>query len=378
MNSLRLKALAFLAVSLVAGNAMAATIQWTGAVSGDVSDANNWSPNMVPAAGDLVEIGNGAPNNPDLLGSSPTWGGVNLFGSTTISDTVGGGTLDLLNLANGGSGLFSGGSENSTIDVPLNVSKIQTNGDHSVTFNAAVVGDKLEAFGTAVATYNAPVTVSQQFTTIGGSAELVINDVFNWTFAGEKGLNNSGGTLAFGPASTLNWNTSSGGGILNLFGNPHTVRADGNNVIGQVPDVWSRNGSNILDLNGFSQALEFLGTNGGANLDIDFGAIPGANDLVWDASFNSNGTYTVLNFEPGIDKLEFGPFGPGFPFASITINGVAYAENNPGDGSTVWTTIPKPGSPGRQLATFVPEPGSAACVCLLLVSGALRRTRKGC
>ena len=48
-----------------------------------------------------------------------------------------------------------------------------------------------------------------------------------------------------------------------------------------------------------------------AALNINFGAASGANQLIWDASHGMNGTglYNVLNFEPGLDTLEFGQHG---------------------------------------------------------------------
>ena len=127
---------------------------------------------------------------------------------------------------------------------------------------------------------------------------------------------------------------------------------------------------------GFSQGLEFLATNAGSNLVIDFGATPGANTLVWDASHNSSGTYQVVNFEAGVDTLEFGQYGSGLAFhdpallARITVNGAAYAASNPGGGASWWTAIATPDAgddPGRQIAVFhaaVPEPTS------LLMAGA--------
>ncbi|MEN1680073.1 MAG: hypothetical protein AAGJ46_10800 [Planctomycetota bacterium] len=365
---------AALAVALLSSVSGASTL-WLG-TSGDVSDPANWDAGVPNTTTNSVEaIIVTRPNAPDIAGGTVSWLKTRFNGATDIADTGGGGQL---NLTDPGIGLFSAGSHSSTVNVPLNVTgRIQTNGDHDVTFNAPVTANKIESFATAVGTYNAPLTMANPFMTIGAQGEVVINDVLNWTHPGEKGLNGADGTLVFGAGSTVSL------GILNLFDNS-TVRAAGNNVVTGATDLWARTDANF-DLDGFSQALEFLGTNGGRTMTIDFGDTPGGNDLVWDSSVHANGFYDVENFEAGVDRLEFGQFGPGAGFmdtvllSRITINGAPYAESNPMNGGLWWTTIPTPDpgdNPNRQIAVLAPEPGAAAVLGVgLLVGNAARRRR---
>jgi hypothetical protein len=353
------------ALGLAVSPALAITTTWLGVTSGNVTDPTNWSAGVPGAADEAIVVT--APNAPDLLGSSVTWGKLTLNGATDIADSVGGATI---NLNNAGTALFSAGTHSSTIAPALNiVGNIQTNGEHNVAFNGPVTAAKVESFGTAIATYNNSLTITNSIVTIGATAEVVINNVLNWNFPGEKGYNGGGGAFVLGAGSTVNLN------IFNLF-DLATVRTDANYVLTGGTDLWGRHANSTLDLNGYSQGLEFLATNAGSNMVIDFGSTTGANTLIWDASHNSGGTYDVVNFEAGVDTLEFGQYGSGLAFhdpallARITVNGAAYAASNPGGGLSWWNAVETPNlgdDPGRQIAVFyaaVPEPTS------LLLAGA--------
>lgn len=346
-------------MGLVVSPALAITTTWLGVTSSSVSDPTNWSAGVPGAADEAIVVT--APNAPDLLGSSVTWDKLTLNGATSIADSVGGATI---NLNNAGTALFSAGAHSSTIAPALNiVGNIQTNGQHNVAFNGAVTATKVESFGTAIASYNNSLTITSSIVTIGATAEVVINNVLNWNFPGEKGYNGGGGAFVLGAGSRVNLN------IFNLF-DLATVRTDANNVLTGSTDLWGRHANSTLDLNGFSQGLEFLATNPGSKMVIDFGSTAGANTLIWDASHNSSGTYQVVNFEAGVDTLEFGQYGSGLAFhdtallARITVNGAAYAASNPGGGLSWWNAVATPNlgdDPGRQIAVFyaaVPEPAS--------------------
>lgn len=361
-----------LVIGLAVSPAFAISTTWLGVTSGDVTDPTNWSAGVPGAADEAIVVT--APNAPDLLGGSITWDKLTLNGSTNIADSVGGATL---NLNNAGIALFSAGAHTSKIAPALNiVGNIQTNGEHNVAFNGPVSAAKVESFGTAIASYNNSLTITNNIMTIGATAEVVINSVLNWNFPGEKGYNGGGGAFVLGAGSTVNL------GVFNLF-DLATVRTDADNVLTGATDLWGRHTNSTLDLNGYSQGLEFHATNAGSNMVIDFGSTTGANTLIWDASHNSGGTYDVVNFEPGVDTLEFGQYGSGLGFhdpallARITFNGAAYAASNPGGGLSWWNAVATPDlgdDPGRQIAVFyaaVPEPSS-----LLLAGAALLAVRR--
>ena len=328
-----LQSLVCLTVCLAASYASAVDTTWTGAVSTDVTDAANWDMG-VPGMNDNAIVVT-ASNAPDLFGNSVTWGKLTLRSSTSIADSSGTGVI---NLADAGISLFSEGSaESSTIAPPIVATgKIQTNGDHSVTFNGDVTASKIETFATSVATYNGAVSFTDGFVTISGPADapsIVINDQLNWNFGGEKGFN-GGATLAFGPLSTVDL-----GGVFNLF-DGGTVRTDGDNVITGATDLWDRHGDSTLDLNGFSQALEFIGTNGGINMNLDFGVSSGANSLIWDASFNTNGTYAVQILNK--DSIRWNSDNSARAWASTTLRPWPRLR------STVPHTPPRTPAPGRR------------------------------
>ena len=95
-------------------------------------------------------------------------------------------------------------------------------------------------------------------------------------------------TVNLGPNAELSSNVDPNGwGEVNLY-NGSVLRLFGSNRLGPGNDVWSRGANSILtntlDLNGFSDSVEFLGTAGDATLVLNYGATPGANSLNWAAT----------------------------------------------------------------------------------------------
>ena len=363
-------------LSLVASGAHAVDVNWVGGTSSDVTVGSNWDTASVPAPGTDVARFSGA-TNPDLNGNSVTWGSMWLgSGDSTIAAT-GGGTINLNATLNGnGSSFWAVGNSTSTIAANLDaVGRVVSNNEQNVSFNGSVTTTKIESYNTSVMSFNGGLTMTDGF--IGGhsTASHVLNSTTNWNFGGEKGLN-SGGTVVLGAgfAPSANW------GVWNLF-NGSTVRLGGDNVLGGDIDLWTRTASNTLDLDGYSTSLEFLGSNAGTVLNIDFGDTPGANTLIWAASHNSDGTYNITNFEQGVDSLILGAAGAGGGFDpdnggttnlnKLTINGLGYEEDL-GNG-VYWTVIDADGT--NHQVQFVPEPTSLA---LLGFGGLLvARRRRG-
>jgi hypothetical protein len=375
--------LGWLAIGAWAATAAAADVEWNGSVSTDVANGANWNGGVAPTATDTAIIGS-SPQSPDFNSQSVTWGNVNLFVANNIGDTGGGGVLNLTGAPS--SQLFSAGDNHlSTIAVDIVATKnIQTNGTHSVTFNGDVTAAKVEAFGGSTATFNGKVTQTNEFMSIGGGSKVVINNEFYWN-NNSHGINNNP-TVELGAGAKLFRPDGAGGylpglDVFNVYDGA-TVRILADNALGTAgeTDIWSRNTTNNVDLNGFNQIVEFFGMGDApAALNIKFGSASGANKLIWDASHGMNGTglYNVLEFQPGLDTLEFGQYGDDGGFHNpaklgrITINGAAYSATNPGTGAW-WNTIATPDpndDPGRQIAVYhVPEPASLALFALAIVA----------
>ena len=367
------------AIAVVVGSALPAnaSLVWNGSVSSDVTDGANWNGGVVPSSTDRAIIG-GSSNSPNV-GSDVTWRDIQLNGSTTIDGS------STVTLARTSSLAFQAvGGGDSVVNANLSATRdIETNNSHNVTFNGTISARKIQGFGSATASYNGSTTVTAGFVTIGSNATVVYNGPFAWNSGGEKNFN-AGGTLVFGPSSSFTSNGNIGLGTLNVF-DGGTIRTDGDNLIGANIDIWGRNNTTTFELNGFSQSVEYLGTSGSASMIIDFGLALGANSLVWDNSVNSNGSYDFINFEPGVDKLEFGQTGftDLSEFTSMTLNGLTYSSIGLGPGIDYWTTIPTPDpgdDPDRQIAVIVaavPEPSTlmplTGVVFACLSRGARRR-----
>lgn len=379
-----LKSLIGSAMCLMVTYASAADITWNGGTSTDPTDGANWDGGVAPGAADTAFVGSSA-NIPDLAGASVDWGRLALIFANDIADTGGGGVI---NLTGGNSQFETHGVHDSTLAPAINATgMVRGNGEHNITFNGSVTAAKIESHGTAVTTFNDVLEFTDSIITVGNSASVVINGELRWNNV-SPGIN-GGGIVAIGPASTLtHWNGASfvlGLDLVNLYDGV-TVRADGDNILNADSDLWDRHGNSTFDLNGYDQVLEYIGSTGGLNMNLDFGAAAGANTLVWDASHNMNGTYAVLNFEAGIDTLEFGPYGNNGGFipvnlAKVSINGAPFAEVNPGNGTSWWEAVLTPDvsdDPLRQIAVYhaVPEPASLALgAIVMLLVGSTRKSR---
>ena len=219
-----------------------------------------------------------------------------------------------------------------------------------MTFNGAVTVGKIEAFA-STAIYNGEVTSSNQFVTVGNVGRAVFNGNYHWATStmGEMGINGGNSDITF--TSLSSDFDPFGVNLINLFDNA-TLRNGANLVYDGETALWSRRGTSILDLQGFDETFEFLGSdipgsgnspdpNVPVNMGIDFGVTPGANSLTWVASHNMGGTYPITNFEIGTDTLELSAAGTQFftddLLAKITINGIPYSPTDPGTGNPYWS-----------------------------------------
>ena len=241
----------------------------------------------------------------------------------------------------------AGGPLSSTINSHIvTAARIHTDGSHDVTFNGNVTAAKIEAFA-STAVYNGSVTASDGFLTVGTSGKAVFNGNFHWARASQSELGINGGNSDITFTSLSSDFNPIGVNLINMFDSA-TVRMSQPNVFGTESDLWSRRGTNVLNMQGFDENLEYLGTDaaGSGNtvvdaiMAIDFGSTPGPNTLIWQASHNMGGQYQVRNFEIGTDTLELGAAGPQFftdvQLNRIRINGIRYSATDPGDGSAYW------------------------------------------
>ena len=332
-------------LSLAAVTPLFAQVVWIGGVSSDASDPANWDTGFVPNSASAVTFRSGDNGTVNLSGDA-TWNSITLnsAGATTINGT---GTITLS--PSSGNAFFSGGGPLTSIINPniTSTGTIQVNGAHSVTFNGNVNVGKIEAFGGTTSTYNGNVTVTDEF--ISGNSVIVFNGDYHQDrgIAG-MGINNSGSDITFKTLSSSDPLHPDGVDILNLY-NGHIVRNGQNNTFNDT-NPWSRTGTNTYSLNGFSDVVNFFGSDpaGSGNnpgpipavMAVDFGATPGANSLSWLTSLFMDGTYPVKNFEIGTDSLELGAGGAqSFTddlLAKITIDGIPYAATDPGNGSAYW------------------------------------------
>ena len=322
-----------------------AQVVWQGDVSSDAGDPANWSTNGIPDGTSNVEFRMGENGVVNLSGDA-TWNRIlfNSAGPTTIN---GSGTITLNGTGEANSVLSAGGPLSSTINPNISTpARIQTNGNHDITFNGSVTAAKIETFA-STATYNGDVTASDGFITVGNVGKAVFNSNFHWArdSQAELGINGGNSDVTFTSLSS-NFNPN-GVNLINMFDSAR-VRLSQPMVFGTESDLWSRRGTNVLDLQGFDENVEFIGTDaaGSGNTDvdaimqIDFGAAPGLNMLIWQASHNMGGQYQVVNFEIDTDTLQLGAAGPQFfsdaQLSRIKINGIPYSAVDPGNGSAYW------------------------------------------
>jgi hypothetical protein len=322
-----------------------AQVVWEGDVSSDAADPANWNTNTIPDGTSNVEFRTGTNGTVDISGDV-TWNSIffNSAGPTTIN---GSGTITLNGSGTTNSVSSAGGPLSSTINPHISTpARIQTNGNHDVTFNGSVTAAKIEAFA-STATYNGDVTVSDGFITVGNVGKAVFNSNFHWArdTQAELGINGVNSDVTFTSLSS-DFNPN-GVNLINLFDSA-TVRMSQPNVFGTESDLWSRRGTNVLDMQGFDENVEFIGTDaagsGNTEVDaimaIDFGTTLGMNSLIWQASHNMGGQYEVRNFEIGTDTLQLGAAGPQFftddQLGRIKINGIPYSAEDPGNGSAYW------------------------------------------
>jgi hypothetical protein len=331
-------------LSLAVVTPLFAQVVWIGGVSSDASDPANWDTGFVPNSASAVTFRSGDNGTVNLSGDA-TWNSITLnsAGATTINGT---GTITLS--PSSGNAFFSGGGPLTSIINPNITSSgtIQVNGAHSVTFNGNVNVGKIEAFGGTTSTYNGNVTATDEF--ISGNSVIVFNGDYHQDrgIAG-MGINNSGSDITFKTLSSSDPLHPDGVDILNLY-NGHIVRNGQSNTFNDT-NPWSRTGTNTYSLNGFSDVVNFFGSdpagsgnNPGPNpavMAIDFGATPGANSLVWLSSIFMDGKYPVTNFQIGTDSLQLGAGPDSFTddqLAKITIDGIPYAATDPGNSSAYW------------------------------------------
>lgn len=385
------------------GQTSGKTFNWTGEVSSDAANAANWvelptDTGAVPGPQDFVEFrqGDRPPVDVDYGSADVAYEHI-LFNHASDGTTINGtGTIALTQ---------SGGPQS------VNVKSMETqSGPRLSKVNASVVAlGMLEARNGHDIEFNGNAT----FTTVHAylnddqidSSDVVFNGHFTHTGFGEAKFMTGTGTVRFNNEVTLDHQAgSSGFGIRNgmtaILGpnffadrllpgggggpgfdtvdmyNNSGFRLEGDNLIGNDTDLFSRFGdgqinTNKLDLNGHSDHVEFLGTHPGATFVIDFGNTPGPNSFEWETTHHHVGTYQIVNFEIGVDRLTLGGAGStwwtaadtetdggGSPDSEVdkshmTINGVPYGAYNPSRTTPYWTLVDPDLSRDVQIFNFV-------------------------
>lgn len=375
MTVLRFNAVTFISLSLCSTHAWAADVGWDGAIDSDASNGANWVGGSAPTGSDRAVFRNGDNGVADLGAANVSWNQIffNSAGSTTIN---GSGTITLTASEPTLAIESAGGPLTSIINPNVTTTGvIQANGQHNLVFNGNVSANKFEAFNnsTLTITGNATQTGFGGFVTVNATGRVNFAGTFTNTFPGEFGLNGDGGAVYF--AKFIPNGPPGASQIINLHSGK-TIGSLADNAFTEAADIFARSNS-TFDLNGFSDQNEFLGTNAGTTLTIDFGTPGNANSLNWQASHHMNGLYEVINFEIGIDSLQLGSAGPQFfsdaQLATITINGIAYSAT---DLDTPYWTRDE-----DRFVVFhnVPEPASMLLLTGAgLVLGASRTTRRRC
>jgi hypothetical protein len=289
-----------------------------------------------------------------------------------------------------------GGHRTSTFNVNVEaLGLVEARNGHDLVFKQSFKGTTIHAYrdDDAVTTsdviFDGPVTLTgyneAKFMTGTGTVTFNNQVLLDHT-AGNSGFGiRNGMTAVLGPDFTaMRFNPDGGGGLgldtVDMYSGSG-FRLEGDGRIGYDTDLFSRYGgpgsghdpNNKLDLNGFSDTVELLGTHPGANFIIDFGAAPGANSLLWHTTHHMPGTYEVVNFEVGVDTLQLGPNGDTWwtPLdmtdsgggsqdievkkSQITINGVPYAPYDPSRTTPYWTLVDPNFSHEVEVFNFVAE-----------------------
>jgi hypothetical protein len=376
------------------------TVVWLGKegeLSSDALDPTSWSPQQLPDATTRAVLTGGGNHNKVLnLGAHDvTWyqmfpnnnGPVTVNGAGTITiaipyDASGNGDplsgmrpppfefdppIDEWGIFSAGGEAFGGPSVPSVINPHvITESYIETNGGHSLTFNGNVETLTVQAYAGTRAVFNGNVTLTAsefpdaRFLTGNNTGPSITFNAGVALFPRDDSTATGFGirnqlTVNLGPNATLSSNIDANGwGEVNLY-NGSVLRLFGSNRLGPSNDVWSRGANSILtntlDLNGHSDSVEFFGTASDSTLIVNYGATPGANTLLWEATHQMNGQYSITNFEIGSDGLQLGAPGNGFWFetgdpvaeaallAQIKINGFSYAPFTSGVTTPYWTVL---------------------------------------
>jgi hypothetical protein len=371
------------------------TFHWLGDAGSDVTNGANWleqpdpDTGAVPGPLDFVELrwGDRPPvaldygsanatyerilfnhaNHPDFPGIGTT---INGTGTLTLTRTGGMTSVDVKSLES------QGGHRVSTINANINsLGMIEARNGHDLVFNGSVSVTTVHAYmdddgvTTSDVVFNGPVTHTgygeAKFMTGTGTVRFNNQVTLDHTVSDSGFGIRNGMTLILGQGFSPIKFTPSGGGTgldtVDMYNNSK-VKLEGDFVIGSGTDLFSRFGggqvnTNTLNLNGHSDAVEFLGTHPGATFVIDYGTTPGANSFMWETTHHHVGNYNFVNFEIGVDTLTLGNVGStwwtaldtetdggGSPDTEVdkshmTINGIPYHAFNAGVTTPYWSLV---------------------------------------
>jgi hypothetical protein len=327
-----------------------------------------------------------------LFNQADIGGGSVVNGTGTLTFTRSGGltNVDVKSIET------QGGHRTSTFNVNVEaLGLVEARNGHDLVFKQNFKGTTIHAYRdddgvtTSDVIFDGPVTLTgyNEAKFMTGTGTVAFNNEVHLDHRGGNsgwGIRN-GMTAVLGPGFTAyrtNPDNTVGLGLdtVDMYSGSG-FRLEGDFLVGYDTDLFSRYGgpgsghdpNNTLDLNGYSDAIELLGTHPDANFIIDFGDAPGANSLLWHTSHHMASTYEVRNFEVGVDTLQLGPTGDfwwtaldmtdsggGSPDieikkAQITINGVPYAAYDPSRTTPYWTLVDTNVSHNVEVFNFVAE-----------------------
>jgi hypothetical protein len=393
------------------GQTSGKTFHWLGDAGSDVTNGANWleqpdpDTGAVPGPQDYVDLrwGDREPVPLDYGSANATYEHM-LFNHAETPATVGQGTTingtgtitltrndGPTSVGDASRSLESqGGHRLSTINANINaLGRMEARNGHDLVFNGNVTASTVHAYIDDDQVTTSDVVFNGQFTHTGyGEAKFmtgtgtvhfnnevildhqVVNDGF--------GIRN-GMTMILGPNFSAVHFTPTGGGpgldTVDIYNNSK-VKLEGDFVVGADTDLYSRAGGgqvniNTLDLNGHSDAVEFLGTHLEATFIIDFGVTHGANSFMWETTHHHVGSYNFVNFEIGVDTLTLGSQGTTWWTAldtetdgggsgdtevdksHMTINGIPYHAFNAGVTTPYWSLVnPEDPSSSRNVQFF--------------------------